>query len=102
MSSRLISRPRYLSSTIDQQYEPVFLGTQGVTPSFFVARFITSACLLAATLAPRARAIHRPPPSATAPHRLPVTWRVPTLPATTRIVRARDASGPASILARHS
>jgi hypothetical protein len=24
-----------MSSTIDQQYEPVFLGTQGVTPCFF-------------------------------------------------------------------
>src|SRR5271157_2853719 len=34
MSSWLISRPRYLNSTIDQQYEPVFLGTQGVTPRF--------------------------------------------------------------------
>src|ERR1039457_268304 len=35
MSSRLISRPRYLNSTIDQQYEPIFLGTQGVTVVFF-------------------------------------------------------------------
>src|SRR6266478_9054813 len=85
-----------MSSTIDQQYEPVFLGTQGVTPCFFVARFITSARSLAATSAPRARATHRQPPSATAPHRLPVTWLVRILPATTRIVRGRDASGPAT------
>jgi hypothetical protein len=36
MSSWLIFRPRYLNSTIiDQQYELVFLGTQGVTPYFF-------------------------------------------------------------------
>jgi hypothetical protein len=36
MSSWLIFRPRYLNSTIiDQQYELVFLGTQGVTPCFF-------------------------------------------------------------------
>jgi len=38
MSSWLILRPRYLNSTvvvIDQQYELVFLGTQGVSTVFF-------------------------------------------------------------------
>src|ERR1700757_4942595 len=102
MSSPLIFRPRYLNSTIDPQYELVFLGTQGVTPCFFVARLITSARSLAATSAPRVRATHRPPPSATAPHRLPMPWLVPTLPATTRISRGKDAFAPTSILGRHS
>src|SRR5215467_3246827 len=103
MSSWLIFRPRYRNSTIDPQYEPVFLGTQGGTPVVFLAaRLITSARSLAATSALRARATHRPPPSATAPHRLPVTWLLRILPATTRIVPAKDASGPASIPGRHS
>src|SRR6266481_5136553 len=102
MSSWLIFRPRYLNSTIDPQYELVFLGTQGGAPCFFVVRLITSARSLAATSAPRARATHGPPPSATAPHRLPGTWLLRILPATTRIVRAKDAFGPASIHGRHS
>src|SRR5713101_7977355 len=71
-------------------------------PLFFVVKLITSARSLAATSAPRARATHRPPPSATAPHRLPVTGLLRILPATTRIVRAKDAFGPASIPGRHS
>src|ERR1700691_3107122 len=100
MSSWLIFRPRYLNSTIiDQQYELVFLGTQGVTPCFFVVRLITSARSLAATSPPRARATHRPPPSATAPHRLPGAWRLRFLPATTRIFLGKDVFAPASILA---
>src|SRR5215472_434291 len=101
MSSWLIFRPRYLNSTIEPQYELVFLGTQGVRLCFF-SSLITSARSLAATSAPHARAIHRPQPSATAPHRLPVTWLLPILPATTRIVRAKDAFAPASIPGRHS
>src|ERR1035437_4246691 len=102
MSSWLIFRPRYLNSTIDPQYELVFLGTQGVTPWFFCREVITSARSLAATSAPRAPATHPPPPSATAPHRLPVPWLVPRLAATTRIFRAKDAFAPASIPGRHS
>src|ERR1700683_2275138 len=47
ISSWLIFRPRYLNSTvIEQQYELVFFGKQGVTPFFFVARLITSDSLL--------------------------------------------------------
>jgi hypothetical protein len=38
MSSRLISRPRYLNSIIDQQYELVFLGTQGGNAVFLFSR----------------------------------------------------------------
>src|ERR1700686_385697 len=103
MSSWLIFRPRYLNSTIDQQYELVFLGTQGVTPWFFSSRgLITSVRSLAATSVPLVRATHRPPPSATAPHRLPGTWLLCILPATTRIVLAKDVFAPTSILGRHS
>src|SRR5580692_11408209 len=91
MSSWLIFRPRYLNSTlIDQQYELVFLGTQGLTPYFFAGRLITSARSLAATSVPLVRATHRPPPSATAPHRLPEAWRLRILPATTRIFLAYE------------
>src|SRR5216684_207437 len=99
MSSRLIFRPRYRNSIIDQQYAPVSLGTQGAPAFLFSrARFI-SARRLAATSAPREPATHPQPPSATAPHRLPVPWLVPRLAATTRISREKDAFGPASILA---
>src|ERR1700733_6262693 len=99
MSFWLIFRPRYLNSTIDPQYEVVFLGTQGVTPCFFVVRLITSARSLAATSAPRARATHRPPPSATAPHRLPAAWPLPFPPAPRPIFLAKVVFVPASILA---
>src|SRR5882762_10099210 len=71
-----------------------FLERKGVTPVFF---------LVPRDLFQHADSpTHRQPPSATAPHRLPMLWLVPTLAATTRIVRARDASGPASIPGRHS
>src|SRR5580692_2795136 len=102
MSSWLIFRPRYLNSTIDPQYELVFLGTQGGRRVFFVVRLITLARSLAATSAPRTRATHRPLPSATAPHRLPGTGLLRTLAATTRIFRAKDVFAPASIPGRHS
>src|ERR1700691_1212823 len=103
MSSWLIFRPRYLNSTIiDQPYELVFLGTQGVRPCFCVVRLITSARSLAATSAPRARATHRPPPSATAPHRLPATSLLQILPATTRIFLWKDVFAPTSTPGRHS
>src|SRR5450755_42398 len=63
---------------------------------------ITSAHSLAATSAPRVRATHRPPPSATAPHRLPGTWLLRILPATTRIFLVKDVFAPTSIPGRHS
>src|SRR5579862_7794383 len=79
-----------------QQYEPVFLGTQGGYA------IITSAPRLAATSAPPALGKGRPPPSATAPHRLPVAWPRWCLLATTQTAPSRAVSVPASIPGRHS
>src|SRR5260370_37760987 len=70
---------------------------------FFSSRgLITSARSLAATSVPLVHTTHRPPPSATAPHRLPGTWRLRILPATTRIFLVKDVFAPASIPGRHS
>src|SRR6266404_5017247 len=99
MSSWVISRSRYLNSIILQQYEPVFLGTQGVM--LFFATFI-SACRLAATSERPAPLKGHPPPSTTVPHRLPVAWLFQWLGATTRTAPWRAVSVPANTPGRHS
>src|SRR5450759_3810653 len=82
------------------QYEPLFLGTQGLKPVFFAA--FTSARPLAATSAQPAPWRGRLPPSTAAPHMLPAAWSVRPLPATTRTAPSKAVSVPASIPGRHS